>query len=167
MLIDEKWGCVVNVVPKEFFVTSGKAVAHVSQLNAFDLALIKAGIGQCNLCIVSSILPPGVKQVRRRRIPIGAITHAVIARMDGNEGETIGAGIAWAWEKEGRYGIVAEAHGYMEGRALKEILNWKVTEMAKNRGITLGQIRYQVDILNIPMDHYGTVISALVFIPRP
>jgi len=62
---------------------------------------------------------------------------------------------------------VAEAHGYMEGRALKEILNWKVTEMAKNRGITLGQIRYQVDILNIPMDHYGTVISALVFIPRP
>jgi len=154
------------VVPKEFFVTSGKATDQVSALNAFDLALIRAGIAQCNLVNVSSILPPNARQVRRRRrLPIGAITHAVLARMDGNEGETVGAGIAWVWEKEQRYGIVAEAHGYMDQGALQEILNWKVHEMAKNRGMELGKIEYRIEILGVPMDHYGSVVSALVFIP--
>jgi len=155
----------IEVVPKEFFVTSGKATDQVSALNAFDLALMRAGIAQCNLVQVSSILPPKAKEVRRRRMPIGAITYTVLARMDGNEGETVGAGIAWVWEKEQLYGVVAEAHGYMDRRALEEILNWKVHEMAKNRGIELGKIEYRIEILGVPMDHYGSVVSALVFIP--
>ncbi len=87
------------MIPKEFFVTCGKAVSKVSPLNAFDLALVKAGIAQCNLVNVSSILPPGCKETKRKKIPIGSITYAVLARMDGNEGETIGAGVAWGWKK--------------------------------------------------------------------
>lgn len=146
-------------------MTSGKATDQVSALNAFDLALMRAGIAQCNLVNVSSILPPNAREIRRKRIPIGAITHAVLARMDGNEGETVGAGIACVWEKEKRYGIVAEAHGYMDRGALEEILNWKVHEMAKNRSIELGPIQYRIEILGVPMDHYGSVVSALVFIP--
>ena len=122
-------------------------------------------ISQCNLVPVSSILPPGIKQVRRNRsIPIGSITHAVIARMDGNEGETIGAGIAWALEKAGAYGLVAEAHGHMDTKALKEVLEWKITEMAKIRGTQLGEINYKIEELWIPMDNYGSVIAALVFL---
>ncbi|MCS4540953.1 MAG: pyruvoyl-dependent arginine decarboxylase [Euryarchaeota archaeon] len=152
------------MIPKEFFITSGKAVSKVSALNAFDLALVNAGIAQCNLVPVSSILPPKAKQVRRKNFPIGSITHAVIARMDGNEGETIGAGIAWAWEKGATYGLVAEAHGHMDTKALKEVLEWKITEMAKIRSIELGEINYKIEELWIPMDNYGSVISALVFL---
>jgi arginine decarboxylase len=72
------------MIPKEFFITSGKATSQVSELNAFDLALKKAGIAQCNLVSVSSILPLGCKERKRRKITAGAITYAVIARMDGD-----------------------------------------------------------------------------------
>jgi Uncharacterized conserved protein len=125
------------MIPKEFFITSGKATSPVSELNAFDLALKKAGIAQCNLVPVSSILPPGCKERKWRKITAGAITHAVIARMDGDEGTTIGAGIAWAWEKDRKYGLVAEAHGYMDLKALRETLEWKLKEMAKIREIEI------------------------------
>jgi len=153
------------MIPKEFFITSGKAISSVSELNAFDLALKKAGIGQCNLVPVSSILPPKCRNRKWRKIPAGSITHAVIARMDGGEGTTIGAGIAWAWESERKYGLVAEAHGYMDARALKETLQWKIKEMAKIRGIQIDKINYRMEALRVPMDNYGCVISALVYVP--
>lgn len=154
------------MIPQEFFIVSGKAISSVSELNAFDLALTKAGIGQCNLVPVSSILPPGCKERKWRKIPPGCVTFAVIARMDGSEGTTIGAGIAWAWEKNGKYGLVAEAHGYMDKKALKETLEWKIKEMAEIRKIEINRINYRMEVLRVPMDHYGCVIAALVFNPN-
>jgi arginine decarboxylase len=151
------------MIPKEFFVTSGKATSPVSELNAFDLALKKAGIAQCNLVPVSSILPQGCKESRWKKIAAGAITHAVIARMDGDEGTTIGAGIAWAWEKDRKYGLVAEARGYMDLKALRETLEWKIKEMAKIREIEIDKISYRTEVLRVPMDNYGCVIATLVY----
>lgn len=151
------------MIPKEFFITSGKAASPVSELNAFDLALKKAGIAQCNLVSVSSILPLGCKERKRRKITAGAITYAVIARMDGDEGTTIGAGIAWTWEKNGKYGLVAEAHGYMDSKALMETLEWKIKEMAKIREIEIDKINYRTEVLRVPMDNYGCVIATLVY----
>ncbi len=153
------------MIPKEFFITSGKATSPVSELNAFDLALKKAGIAQCNLVAVSSILPPKCRNRKWRKIPAGSITHAVVARMDGGEGTTIGAGIAWAWELQRKYGLVAEAHGYMDMRALKETLQWKIKEMAEIRGIQIDKIKYRMEVLRVPMDNYGCVISTLVYVP--
>lgn len=153
------------MIPKKFFVTSGKAISPVSELNAFDLALKKAGICQCNLVPVTSILPPNCEETKRRKIPAGSVTFAVIARMDGSEGTTVGAGIAWAWKKDMKYGIVAEAHGYMDQRALKEILEWKIKEMAKIREIEINGIKYRMEVLRVPMDNYGCVIAALVYLP--
>jgi arginine decarboxylase len=153
------------VIPKKFFVTSGKAISPVSELNAFDLALKNAGICQCNLVPVTSILPPECVEVKRQKIPAGSITFAVIARMNGDEGTTIGAGIAWTWEKNMKYGMVAEGHGFMDQKALKEILEWKTKEMAKIRGFEIAEIKYRMEVLRVPMDNYGCVISALVYIP--
>ena len=151
------------MIPKEFFVTSGKATSPVSELNAFDLALRKAGIAQCNLVPVSSILPPGCKQRRARKTAAGAITYAVIARMEGEEGTMISAGIAWAWEKNRKYGLVAEAHGYMDLPVLRETLEWKIKEMAKIREIEIGKINYRTEVLRVPIDNYGCVMASLVY----
>lgn len=153
------------MIPKEFFITSGKAVSPVSELNAFDLALKKAGIAQCNLVCVSSILPKDCTEITQQNIDAGSITYSVLARMDGDEGTTIGAGIAWAWAKSKKYGLVAEAHGYMDKKALEETLEWKIKEMAKIRGIKIGPIKMQIEVLRVPMDNYGCVISALVYRP--
>jgi arginine decarboxylase len=155
-----------NMIPREFFVTSGKAFSHLSELNALDQALKNAGIAQCNLVPVTSIIPEGCVQRERTNIPIGAITHAVIARMDGNEGENIGSAISWSMDKGNGWGIVAETHGYMKETALLEIAEWKIMEMAKIREIEIGKINYTYETLEVPMDNYGCVISALVFLPE-
>jgi arginine decarboxylase len=153
------------MVPKEFFVTSGNASSPVSELNAFDQALKNAGIAQCNLVEVTSILPKGCLERTQIDIPIGAITYAVIARMNGTEGENIGAAIAWSWEKSGKCGIVAETHGYMDEAALLEIAEWKIMEMAKIREIEINEIHYRYETMRVPMDNYGCVLAALVFSP--
>jgi len=159
MLNEEK----EEMIPKEYFVTSGKATSQISELNAFDLALKKAGITQCNIVSVSSILPPGCEEKKWKDIPIGAITYAVVARMDGKEKITISAGIAWAWEKNMKYGIVAEAHGNMNLKTLEDILEWKIREMAKIREIEIGKISYRTETLDVPENSYGSVIVALVY----
>ena len=151
------------MIPREFFVTSGKASSPVSELNAFDLALRKAGIAQCNLVPVSSILPPECKQRRSRKTSAGAITYAVIAKMEGEEGTMIGAGIAWAWEKNKKYGLVAEAYGYMDLKVLRETLEWKIKEMAKIREIEISKINYRTEVLRVPIDNYGCVMASLVY----
>ena len=151
------------MIPKEFFVTSGKALSTVSELNAFDMALEKAGIGQCNLVPVSSIIPPNCQEVKWKEISIGAITFTVMARMEGKGGEKIGAGIAWAWEKNKNYGLVMETSGHADEKSIKETLEGKLREMAKVREIEITDINYRTEVLRVPPNHYGSVIAALVY----
>jgi arginine decarboxylase len=151
-------------IPTKFFVTSGKAISKVSDLNAFDLALLRAGIGEQNLVSVSSILPVGIKQVEKRALPMGAITYCVLAQQRGGEGEMISAGIAYAFRKDGLGGYVAEGHMHGTQKSLKEVLRWKMEEMAKLRGVELEKINFKTEELAIPMDHYGVCLAACVFI---
>ena len=152
------------MIPKEFFVTSGKAISPVSKLNAFDRALKNAGIAQCNLVQVSSILPLGCKKAELKEMPAGSIIYTVMARMDGTEGMAIGAGIAWAWEKTGKYGLVVEAHGQMDRKSLKTTLEWKMSEMAKIRGIEISNLNYQTEVLTVPLKNYGCALAALIYV---
>ncbi|MGI0148409.1 MAG: pyruvoyl-dependent arginine decarboxylase [Thermoplasmata archaeon] len=151
-------------MPKKFFVTSGKAASRVSDLNAFDEALLNAGIGEQNLVYVSSILPVGIKQTRKTNLPMGMITHCVNAQQRGGEGEMISAGIAYGFRDDGLGGYVAEGHMHGSGRALREVLEWKMAEMAKLRGIKFRSLDYKIEELSIPMDHYGACLAALVFL---
>lgn len=89
------------LVPNEFFVTSGKATSPVSDLNAFDLALKNAGISEQNLVAVSSVIPDGAEQVDARPIPMGAVTFCVLSQLRGYSGESLSAGIAYAYRKDG------------------------------------------------------------------
>lgn len=151
--------------PKRFFVTSGKALSRVSRLNAFDRALLEAGIGNCNLVPVSSIIPREAEECRICEIPAGSIVFVVIARMDGSGGEELGAGIAWAWERNRRFGLVVEAHDNIDSQKLKRILNDRLMEMAEARGVELMDIKYKIETLRVPKGYYGSVIAALVFPP--
>jgi arginine decarboxylase len=154
----------MNLIPKKFFVSSGCAVSKVSDLNAFDQALRNAKIGELNLVSVSSVLPVGAMKVAARELPMGCITHCVLAQMRGGEGEMISAGIAYAHRKDGKGGYVAEGHMHGTKKALKEVLEWKMNEMANLREVELMRISYAIEELSIPMDHYGTCLGALVFV---
>jgi arginine decarboxylase len=153
----------MHLVPKRFFITSSCAISKVSGLNAFDRALIDAGIGEQNLVAVSSVIPVDARVTDRMEIPMGAITHCVLAQMRGCEGETISAGIAYAYRKDGKGGYVAEGHLHGSKESLQEDLRWKMAEMAHIRGLEFGEINFVTEELKIPMDNYGCCIAALVF----
>ena len=149
-------------------MAKGKAASDISPLNAFDEALMKAGITQCNIVSVSSILPPDAKEVDPAPITPGTITFAVLARMDGGSRETIGSGVAYARcysPISGGYGIVAEAHGYKDERALKAELKHKLEQMAKVRGLEIREVKYMVESMEVPRGKDGCVITTLVYLP--
>lgn len=151
--------------PGRYFVCSGAATSPVSHLNAFDQALIEAGIGEQNIVPVSSVLPEGIEEVEPVEIQRGAITHCVLAQQRGTEGETISAGIGWGFREDGAGGYVAEGHGNMGEDSLAEILEWKMNEIAGHRDVELKTTRYQVEAIEVPMDHYGACVAALVMLP--
>ncbi len=154
----------MHLVPKKFFVSSGAAISEVSDLNAFDKALINAGVGEQNMLSVSSVIPEGAEKVDPRPLPMGAITHCVLAQMRGSEGEMISAGISYAFRKDGKGGYVAEGHLHGSKESLREVLEWKMEEMAKLRDIELEEIQFEIQEMKIPMDNYGTCIACLIFV---
>ena len=91
--------------------TSGSAEGATS-LNAFDNALLAAGIGNINLVKISSIVPPAVDIVSLPRIKPGAIVPTAYAAMTSEvPGEVIAAAVGWALPHDRRKpGVIMEFH---------------------------------------------------------
>lgn len=151
------------LIPSQYFVTSGKAISAVSDLNAFDLALFEAGIEELNLVAVSSVIPPEAEMVEYRRVPMGAVTHCVLAQMRGCGGDVISAGIAYTKRKDGHGGYVAEGHSFGDGESLKEGLRAKIREMERIRGVELEDPEIVVEEMRVPEGSYGCCLASLVF----
>jgi arginine decarboxylase len=105
------------MIPKYFFLTKGVG-KHKEQLQSFELALRDAGIQQCNLVNVSSIVPPGCELVSREQglkmVQSGEITFVVQARNATNEPHRLLAssiGVAIPSGKN-HYGYLSEHHSY-------------------------------------------------------
>jgi len=152
----------MQLVPSEFFVASASASSDVSDLNAFDKALIKMGIGEQNLVPVSSVIPIGAKEVPAKELPMGAVTHCVLSDIRGVDGETVAAGIAYAFRRDGKGGYVAEGRGN-DAEALRSSLEEKMNEIAKSRNVTMNEIKCVTASLTIPKGQYGACVAALVF----
>ena len=91
--------------------TSGSAEGETS-LNAFDNALLAAGIGNINLVKVSSILPPEAEVVDLPRLRPGAIVPTAFAAMTSEvPGEVVAAAVGWARpEDRTKNGVIMEFH---------------------------------------------------------
>ncbi len=155
------------LLPRRFFVTSGSADGAISELNAFDLALRDAGVTDLNLVGVSSIIPAGAEETGPVPIPKGAITFCVLAKMTGEEGERVGAGLAWAMgtNKEGqRYGIVAEHHGGQLPSEIEGIVRAELHAMAEAREMVLEKVDTRA-VSVICRDGHGCAVAVLVYVP--
>ena len=98
--------------PTTYFLVSGAAEGP-STLNAFDHALLDAGIGDTNLVRMSSILPPGVRRTCPHPLPPGALVPVAYARkLSERAGETIAAAVAIALPEDPALpGLIMEHHG--------------------------------------------------------
>jgi len=107
------------MIPTKLFLTKGVGI-HKDRLASFETALRNAGIEQCNLVAVSSILPPNCKIISKEEglkfLKPGQITFTVIARNETNEpNRLVSAAIGIAVPKESdKYGYLSEHHAFGE-----------------------------------------------------
>jgi len=138
-------------------------LSEVSPLNAFDAALVSAGIGQCNLVPVTSVIPKGAAEVQRTSILPGTVTFVVLARIEGEAGERISAAVAWGITSSG-YGLVCEAMGRSRRVEVEAQAKDRLAEMARVRGISLEGVKARAESLCISGKGFGSVVAALVLL---
>ena len=125
--------------PTKFTLVAGDAEGPV-ELNAFDAALLKAGIANVNLLKISSILPPGAEYCEKLEIPEGSLVPAAYGTIvSGEPGDHIAAAVAAGRSRNG-YGVIME----FAGRATREEAATQVEKMVEYafrlRGVPLDEV---------------------------
>ena len=112
-------------------------------LNAFDNALLAAGIGNVNLVKVSSIVPPDVDLVELPAIRPGAIVPTAYAVMTGEEpGETIAAAVGYALpEDRTKAGVIMEYHGQTDRATAEATIHKMLVEAFAVRDERIREVR--------------------------
>jgi arginine decarboxylase len=112
-------------------------------LNAFDGALLQAGIGNTNIVKMSSIVPPRCQLVSPISLPPGALVPAAYASITSDEpGNMISAGVAIALpENEDLNGLIMEYSGKGERQKIEEIVRNMAIEGMKLRGWKIKEIK--------------------------
>lgn len=180
------------MVPTKFFLTKGVGI-HKNYLQAFELALEKAGISKFNLVSVSSILPPNCKKIPREEglkyLNAGEIVFVVMSRNATNEpNRLIAASIGCAIPADlNQYGYIAEHHsfGQTQEKAGEFAEDLAASMLASTLGISFdpdqawdekekvfkmsGKIIYTTNITQTAEGHkdglWTCVVAAAVFIP--
>jgi arginine decarboxylase len=151
------------IIPNRFFLVSGSSDGF-SQLNAFDGALIKAGIGDTNLIRLSSILPPYCEQIEPFHLPPGCLlTVAYAGKTSDKKGEIISAAVAVGIPKDRGYaGLIMEYSDTLS----EAVVHAKVRAMAAE-GMKMRN-REVSTILSISsthkVEHHGGVFAGVVLL---
>jgi len=128
--------------PTIYFITAGSSEGF-TPLNAFDGALLDAGVGNVNLLKMSSICPPRAREVKAVSLPQGSLVPVAFAEIvSENPGERISAGVALALpEDENHAGLIME----YSAKGTKEEIEKQVRRMAeegmKMRGKAVREIK--------------------------
>ncbi len=149
------------IVPNHYLLTAGAGDAK-SSLNAFDRALICAGIGNFNIVKVTSIMPPGVRKGTVAELPLGGIVYAALGSHTSSEaGQLISAAVAVGFPTDDTSsGVIMEGHFELSAEEAEQ----QVREMAEiallDRGLKIAKIEsiaYEHRVKNI-----GSVIAAVL-----
>lgn len=121
--------------PTQYFLVSGASDGY-TPLNAFDAALLQAGIGNTNIVKMSSIVPPHCQRISPIALPPGSLVPAAYASITSDvPGEIISAGVAIALpEDENQNGLIMEYSAKGEQRKIEEIVRNMAVEGMKLRG---------------------------------
>src|SRR5437763_2281497 len=115
--------------------TAGHAEGGTT-LNAFDNALLAAGIGNINLIKVSSILPPEVPVIELPKIKPGALVPTAYAAMTSEKpGETVAAAVGYAVPDDpAKNGVIMEFHGHATRAEAEAAIRGMLDEAFRVRG---------------------------------
>jgi arginine decarboxylase len=152
---------MIFTTPTTHFFTCGSSEGP-TRPNAFDGALLAAGLGNVSLVRTGSILAPENRLVERHPLPQGALVPAACAAITSDlPGEVISAGVAVAYPAEGgQASVVMEysAPGHKED--IEGIVRRMAEEALRMRDLEVREIR------SISVQHrvrkIGTALAAVV-----
>ena len=143
--------------------TAGNAEG-ATPLNAFDNALLAAGIGNINLVKISSIIPPEAQVVPLPRIKPGAIVPTAYAAMTSEvPGEVIAAAVGWALpEGSGQNGIIMEFHDKATRDEAERTVVQMLEEAFRVRGWRIREMN--VAAVEHQVDRTGCAVAAVTLL---
>lgn len=130
-------------LPRHFFLVSGVGEAS-TELNAFDAALLNAGVGDTNLIRLSSILPPGAQEIPPIQLPQGSmVTLAYGERISCESSTTISAAVAVGIPEDlSQAGLIMECSHVGTAGPCEELAREMVKEgMERIRGRKIKEIK--------------------------
>jgi len=124
-------------------ITVRAAVGHGrTRLSAFDRALVEAGVGDLNLIVLSSVIPPRSTVTRGGDRVIGGHGDRLycvesVAYAD-RPGEEVAAGLGWAVHPE--IGGLFVEHTGPDTATVDEQIRLSLGDMAEARGVDFGEV---------------------------
>lgn len=133
---------MIYTVPTQYYFARGCAEGF-TELNAFDAALINAGVGNTNLVRMSSILPPHCEEVPPVKLPQGSLVPVAYSAISSSEpGAVITAAVAVAYpEDEDHCGLIMEYHDFGPEGVVEEKVRRMALEGMKFRGQKVKDVR--------------------------
>src|SRR5438552_1425412 len=143
--------------------TAGHAEGGTA-LNAFDNALLAAGIGNINLIKVSSILPPEVPVIDLPKIKLGALVPTAYAAMTSETpGEVIAAAVGYAVPDDpAKNGVIMEFQGVARSEEAENRIRAMLEEAFRVRGETILELR--VAAVEHRVEHIGCALAAITLL---
>jgi arginine decarboxylase len=135
---------MMTKTPDIYCLVKGAAEGR-TRLNAFDKALLRAGVGDTNLMRMSSILPPGAEEVSvsEMGLPKGGLIPLAYAAIDGTTpGRVISAAIAVGIPQDEREpGVIMEFEDHAHLDTVEEIVCQMVVDGFEYRNRKLKEIK--------------------------
>jgi arginine decarboxylase len=147
--------------PDKYFMVAGYAEGS-SPLNAFDHALIKAGIGNTNLLRMSSILPPGAREIPPPSLPYGALVPTAYADETSDvAGARVAAAVACGVPADPALpGVIMEHHLQGAEELCRQEVVLRVEEAFAVRGYRLADVK--VVSASGVVQKVGSAVAAVV-----
>jgi arginine decarboxylase len=156
---------VIIKTPTHYFLVSGSSEGF-TPLNAFDGALLRAGIGDTNVVKMSSIVPPHCQLIAPVPLPPGSLVPTAYASITSDiPGEIIASAVAVALPENPDYpGLIMEYSAKGPKAEIEETVRQMAIEGMKLRG------RVIKDLNSIAVEHrvqkVGVALAAVVLWER-
>lgn len=143
--------------------TAGHAEGS-TPLNAFDNALLAAGIGNVNLVKVSSIIPPDADVVPLPQLKPGALVPAAYAAITGRvPGELISAAVGYALpEDRTKAGVIMEYQDKVPRADAERVICQMLEEAFRVRGETIRELA--VVAVEHRVERIGCAVAAVTLL---
>lgn len=144
----------------EITLTKGKAEGP-NKLNAFDNALLDAGIGNVNLVPVSSMLAADTYEIPMPKLEPGEMTNCVLAHQYSQTPDDVIAAVL-AYAQSEQMGCVVETSGVNKlKQELEDEARYMAEYMLEKRGLEI--TKYKSIIQTHRVEQRASVVAALIY----